>query len=191
MPLNWRLLPPRMGVGGELSEVMNSSQSESFVERGGRAAARYAASICWLSVALVALGVCGGSRAQGTGIQISYAFGKNHLDTRAGIFTKDLVDSTVTTPLKLTENELNDIVIMAEKRDFFEMSPEMEGEGNRRVPCFKYRLTIEADGRRHTVRWDDCRGMPKKLRELHDVVIEFITSKPEYKALPEPVSGYL
>jgi hypothetical protein len=116
---------------------------------------------------------------------------KNTLDTFTNTFTKDMViDAPITTPLTLTTEELRNI------QQRINVLPSFETPPNRDpviliAPCSTYDLFFSQNGERHHLTWDcgNANGTPE-LEALSTYIQSIVTSKEEYKTLPEPQGGY-
>lgn len=136
-----------------------------------------------------------------------FAFGpagaKNVLDTGRGTFTKDmLLGSPLTVPFRLTDDEMARIARKMEEIDFFSYPSAFEPEtpsGNHPFPPVgmepTYRFEVRTDSGTKavewTVEWLPSGGRARDLLDLATLIRTIITSKPEYKALPEPEGGYV
>lgn len=134
-----------------------------------------------------------------SGSQIDMVFsyghrGRNRLDTRQGIFVKDMVaDPPVTLELTLTENERNQVAAKAEEIGFFEMPRIVEPEDTAcsATPCGSFYLQLRIGNRMHQVYWDDCSCWEmESLVELRLMIQEMIEAKDAYKTSPKPRGAY-
>jgi hypothetical protein len=125
----------------------------------------------------------------------------NEIDTFHDKFTKDMItDPPITINLSLTEEEMDKIYQKMVEIDFFsypeEFKVEIMGDIIGTVtPYSSYYFTVEKGSITKELRWEDEITNPDvkadRLRELINLIINIIASKPEYKALPEPSGGYL
>lgn len=125
---------------------------------------------------------------------------KNQLDTAKGEYIKDMIqDPSVTTELKLTEEEMNDIYSEMKKIDILsypeEFIPKTEGSTKTDIsPHQSYNIKIMIDGEEKEVAWKDNEASETpeavQLRSLFEKIQKYIMDKEEYKKLPEPNSAY-
>ena len=126
----------------------------------------------------------------------------NKLDTFNGKYTKDMIlDPDITIDLKLTTDELAQILAKMKEIDFFNYPDAFIVEvppGELRMfvtPCDSYYFKVEYGSVTKELRWqDEIRNENEKadrLRELIEFITDIIESKEEYKRLPEPRGGYL
>ena len=133
--------------------------------------------------------------------QYGYMYG-NKIDTFHGTYHKDMIlDPDITIDLKLTTDELAQILEKMEEIDFFnypdvfriEVPP--GGLVMSVTPCESYYFKVEYGSVTKELRWqDEIRNENEKadrLRELIEFITNIIESKEEYKSLPEPRGGYL
>jgi predicted small lipoprotein YifL len=129
-------------------------------------------------------------------------FARNEIDTYRDKFTKDMViDPPITVDLRLTEEEMDRIYQKMVEIDFFSYPEEFRvtappsGATTIVTPYSSYYYTVEKDSQIKKLRWGDEIMNPDekadKLRELYYLIMSIIESREEYKALPEPRSGYL
>jgi hypothetical protein len=126
---------------------------------------------------------------------------KNVLNTFNGTYTWDMViDPPVTINMTLTEDDLIRIFSKMIEINFFDY-PEVFVVPQKDVygyvePFDRYRFFVEYRGFKKTVKWNAGAIYKKRnneataLKELCNLIIEIIESKPEYKTLPKPRSGY-
>ena len=125
---------------------------------------------------------------------------KNQLDTAKGEYVKDMIqEPSVTTGLKLTEEEMNDIYSEMKKIDILSYSEEFISKTESSVetktsPYLSYDIKIMFDGEEKEVAWKDNEASETpeaiQLRNLFDKIQKYIVGKEEYKKLPEPNSAY-
>jgi hypothetical protein len=127
---------------------------------------------------------------------------KNVLNTINGTYTWDMViGQSVTINMTLTEDDLDRILRKMIEINFFDF-PEVFVVPRKDVygyvePFDRYRFFVEYRGFKKSVKWDAEEIYRKRnneataLKELCDLIIEIIESKPEYKNLPKPRGGYL
>jgi len=157
---------------------------------------------------LVLLSACS-STPKIADIQIKANWCADHLDTRAGTCTKDLIsDGDTTIALQFTYAERAYILDTARALGFFQLPhevsvvSEMEIIGSDTLYTFQFTepscrcsIRIESGDETHWVEWDIMdSGTPavrKKLRWLLEEIWRIIESKPEYKALPPPRGMYI
>jgi hypothetical protein len=127
---------------------------------------------------------------------------RNELDTFNGTYTKDMILAPlITINLRLTGEELNQILAKMEEIDFFSYPDVFEVEvppgGTVTVvtPYNKYYFKVRYGSDTKELRWDDEIRNPdeqaNRLRELVNLIRSIIESKEEHKSLPEPKGGYL
>lgn len=122
---------------------------------------------------------------------------KNQLDTQKEMFTKDMVvDSSVTTPLKLTDEEMDEIYVLMKNINILNYSANFNPFSfSHRIPYSTYSFKIIVNGKEKNINWKDKSGSNNKdavdLRNLIKKIQEIIYSKDEYKKLPEAKGGYL
>ena len=125
----------------------------------------------------------------------------NVLDTSSGTLIHTPLDETtsITLPLRLTDNELESIYQKATSIDFFAypsdfVIPNDQVIGNH-SPKPSYQLSITNGKTTHSVTWKDdviTKSSYKKasqLRELLNLINETIQSHPEMQQLPTPKAG--
>ncbi len=131
----------------------------------------------------------------------------NTLDTFTGTFTKDLVlgsPVTATADLSLTQQELEDaykrllgIDIWGYPTHFAPPYADVTTPGQDQTisPVMNYHLHVVAAGMSKDIWWSDSNGSSAPealtLRYWFRWLMELITSKPEYKAMPPARGGYL
>ncbi|MBE3582024.1 MAG: hypothetical protein IMW96_10415 [Thermoanaerobacteraceae bacterium] len=137
---------------------------------------------------------------------LKYGVGaKNVLDTFAGTFTKDLVNTgTVTTGLTLTPQEMAAVYAEMRRLNIFaypeEFAPRQKGLDQVYIsPHPTYYLKVQMDGKVKEICWEDTAGeqnlsaQPQEavqLRNLIDNIVRMIEAKEEFKQLPKPEGGY-
>ena len=124
---------------------------------------------------------------------------KNVLNTLNGTYTRDMViGPSVTINMTLTEDDLDRIFRKMIEINFFDY-PETFVVPRKDVygyvtPFDRYRFFVEYCDVK-TVKWDAEELYRNReatsLKELCDLIIEIIESKPEYKTLPKPRGGYI
>ena len=135
-------------------------------------------------------------------ILLKYGVGsRNILDTKVGTYTKDMIaDPSITIDLILTQSEMETFWRYIYRNHFYELPeqiPENEAESASIVPHGTYRLTVWAEGygEKSVVFSDVSIGgyslEERRILRISNKIINFIESKPEYKALPEPSGGYV
>lgn len=121
---------------------------------------------------------------------------KNQLDTAKEQFTKDMVsESSVTTNLKLSDDEMNTIYSEMKNIDILGYPDNFEPKSNKKQTPFNiYSLKIIAEGKEKNIYWKDESVSETKeaeqLRKLFKEIEEIIVNKDEFKKLPEPTSHY-
>ena len=127
---------------------------------------------------------------------------KNVLNTRGGMFTKDMVsDPAITIPMKLTRKEKKHIYKKLVEIHFFDLPENYEykiisGETITQVnPCSTYELEIFRNDADKVVNWNNCSPSVKdsefqKLMDLADLINSIVVKKQNYKNLPQPKSAY-
>ncbi|MBN1321905.1 MAG: hypothetical protein JXA87_13830 [Thermoleophilia bacterium] len=140
----------------------------------------------------------------GFGFVASYGVGAyNVLDTTAGTFTKDLIMAgTVTTPLRLTESEFEDLYRDLAAMDILgypsQYKPEAGSTGPTRfvTPCRTYKLDLYiGDAHLKTVEWVDehlwAGPEAEALRAWFAKLKKTVEDKAEWQSLPPAQGGYL
>ncbi|WP_449621835.1 hypothetical protein [Robertmurraya sp. Marseille-Q9965] len=120
-------------------------------------------------------------------------YGKQKIDTFNDIVVKDLIeDGTVEVHISLTEDELKQIYNEMMKLDI--MGDLNLGESNCiSEPPHPTNWEIEMNGQRKSISYSDYCDYPKdveKLNQLKDFIHQIVSSKVEYKKLPEASGGY-
>ena len=126
----------------------------------------------------------------------------NILDTFKGTYTKDMVtDPPITVELSLSEEEKETIYQKMVEIDFFNYPDEFTVDVppdefiGIMTPYNSYYFKVEYNSQIKELWWEDEITNPDekadKLRELVLLIRNIVESKEEYKALPEPTSGYL
>lgn len=130
----------------------------------------------------------------------------NRLDTRRGVFSKDMiVDPPVSTELSLTTAELDSVEERVREMDFLSLPDEYRVEPPDSVDraffspstAFSFKLTL--DGQRKVFTWRDNIQIAgdwrdptaEAIRSLAGMIRRMIERKDAYKALPPPRGGYL
>ena len=127
---------------------------------------------------------------------------KNILDTFNGTFTRDMVsEPSITVELSLSDKELDNIYHKMVEINFFDypdnfsIAPSSGERYGIRTPYYSYYFKIQYDSKVKELRWEDSIVyediQADKLRELIQLIWDIIEAKDEYKALPEPKSGYM
>lgn len=121
---------------------------------------------------------------------------KNQLDTINGQYTKDMVmDSSITTNLVLSDEEMNSIYLELKKINILKYSDNYKPKSNvRQTPFQTYSIKIILNGKEKNVHWKDENVSKSKeavnLRETFNKIEEIIINKEEYKKLPPAKGGY-
>ncbi|MBL4935077.1 hypothetical protein JK636_04815 [Clostridium sp. YIM B02515] len=121
---------------------------------------------------------------------------KNQLDTTKGQFTKDMVlEPSITTNLKLSDDEMNTIYLEMKKINILNYSDKFNPKSNTiQTPFSTYSIKIIVDGKEKSIYWKDENVSQSKeatqLRNLFKKIQEIIVNKEEFKKLPEPKSAY-
>jgi len=121
---------------------------------------------------------------------------KNQLDTIKGEYTKDMVtDSSITTSLKLSDEEMNTIYSEMKKINILSYPKIFKPKSNaQQTPFDTYSIKIIADGSEKNISWNDENVSEAKdavqLRKLFKIIQEIIINKDEFKKLPEPKNTY-
>jgi hypothetical protein len=123
------------------------------------------------------------------------------LDTKAGTLIHDPIDGTppLTIDLKITESEKELVFKKIIEMDFFNFPsiftvPQGEIRGIQ-IPYSTTHLTITYNSEFHSVTWtnevlmaaDYLEG--QNLKQLTNLILEIIESKPAYREIPEPNVG--
>lgn len=122
---------------------------------------------------------------------------ENQLDTQNGTYTKDMIkDPSVTTTLKLTDEEMNEIYVLMKDINLLNYPDNFSPKSNiYRTPFKTYSIKIIANSKEKNIYLKDENVSNTieavKLRNLFKKIHEIISVKEEYKKLPEPVGGYL
>lgn len=131
------------------------------------------------------------------GFVFNYGVGaKNQLDTAKGKFTKDMiVEPSVITDLKLTEEEMNNIYSQMKKINILSYPNNFKPRSNmRRMPVHSYTIKIIYGVREKNIEWEDESASDSsdavQLRELFKKIEEIIANREEYKKLPKAKGGY-
>lgn len=122
--------------------------------------------------------------------------GKNELDVKNGMFTKDMVvDPSITAELKLTKAELTEIYTEMRKikiTDYPVYFGVLKRSGQ--TPFETYNIQINYSDKMKKIRWIDgsfdSRKKAEDLRGLFQKIKEIIMRHEEYKKMPEPRAGY-
>lgn len=121
---------------------------------------------------------------------------KNQLNTVDGTYTKDMIgEGTLTTNLKLSEEEMNDIYKTMRNIDILSYPGIFTPESNTgQTPFPTYWIRIFYEGKEKRIYWEDEKDSKTKeavkLRELYKKIHEIVVEKEEYKKLPKPKGGY-
>ncbi len=137
------------------------------------------------------------------GFNFILAFGvgaKNVLNTFEGTFTKDLVQmGTKTAELKLTANDMDEILSQMKKIDIFSYPDIYDHKAEYGpitivTPCNSYYLFVNLDGKQKKISWKDenmaSTEKANALRNLLKKIESMLFEKKEYKDMPEAVGGY-
>lgn len=122
--------------------------------------------------------------------------GKNQIDTFKGTYTKDMVTvPSVTTELKLTEAEINDIYTKMQEIGIFNYPDNFYEETNQKITPFStYKFKIKNHSEIKEIVWmDETLSESKKAKQLRSLIEKIKTiveNKDKYKKLPQPVGGY-
>jgi len=130
------------------------------------------------------------------GFHFTFRYGvnaRNELDTFQNTYTKDLITSgTVTVPFQLTPAELKSVQEKITELDLFKQTITKSDTLIAQYPCSSYWLSVELDGVKQNLNWDQCTGtMTPTNQSFADFMTQLIENHPEYKALPEATGGYL
>lgn len=133
--------------------------------------------------------------------------GKSELNTIKRTYTKDLVkDGKATTKLKLSEEEMEQVLKFILKEDVLNYPEEIKKYHLNAYPQWVSRLTIYYKGEKKTVKWlyvpdvlldkienvkEEDKKRYKVLEELSNMIINFTIEKEEYKKLPKENGAYL
>jgi hypothetical protein len=121
---------------------------------------------------------------------------KNQLDTTQGQFTKDMVsDPSITTNLKLSEDEMNTIYSEMKKINILDYPDNFNPKSNTiQIPFDTYSIKINIEGKEKNIYWIDKSVSETEeavqLRKLFKNIQEIIVTKEEFKKLPNPKSHY-
>ena len=121
---------------------------------------------------------------------------KNQLDTFKGQYTRDMItEESVTTELKLTEEEMNSIYLEMKKIDIMNYPDKFNPKGNvKSKPFTTYSLKIVINKKEKNIYWkNEILSDTKEANQLKEVfkkIYKVIESKEEYKKLPMPKGGY-
>jgi hypothetical protein len=133
-------------------------------------------------------------------INIIFKYGvtaKNELNTFEGTYTKDLImGNTTTTSLVLSQEELSQIQQRMVDIDFFnypENFPKNPHYGQ--DPQENYYIKVQGNSTVKEVSWNTNSlidgNIQENLQQLANYITNMIEQKPEYKALPRAIGGYL
>ncbi len=128
--------------------------------------------------------------------------GGNTLDTFKGTYTRDMIlDPAKTINLTLTTEEMNTILQKMLEIGFFSYPDKFsvdvaDNETKTEVaPYPSYFFQVEYEGKTKELLWHNkyvnSDLQADKLKELINLIISIIESKPEYQALPKPSGGYM
>ena len=163
------------------------------------------AGVLALVVSFAGMAGCNEQKPEVSGFNLEFKYGitaRNILDTFKGTYTKDMVaDPSVTIDLSLSEEEKDIIYQKMVEIDFFSYPDEFSVDVSPGeligivTPYASYYFKVEYDSQTKELLWEDEITNPDEkadmLRELVLLIRNIIESKEEYKALPEPTSGYL
>jgi hypothetical protein len=128
--------------------------------------------------------------------------GGNTLDTFKGTYTRDMIlDPAVTIDMTLTADEMNTVQQKMLEIDFFNypdrFSIQLADNATitQVMPYPTYFFKVAYEGKTKELLWHakhvNADPPADKLKELINLIIGIIESKPEYQALPKPSGGYL
>ena len=130
-------------------------------------------------------------------VVFKYGFGQiDILDTRAGTFTREMVNVTdVTIPLTLTEVELDEVWAYVHLNHFYPLEEQNPARASSASPAELLILSVHADGYPDkTVRmrdlWMGYTLSERRFIRITDRIKEMIKAKPGYDALPKRIGGY-
>ena len=126
----------------------------------------------------------------------------NKLDTIEGTFTKDMIpDQDITIDLRLTLEEMDQILSKMEEIDFFSYPDvfRIEVPAGRSMgmvtPYESYSFEVTYGSIKKELLWNDeiiyQDEKADQLRELINLIRSIVESKEEYKSLPESKGGYM
>jgi hypothetical protein len=169
-------------------------------------ASRLPTAICWLVLVSLSQGgatALGATQVPGFGFRFQVGDCLTEtFDSFTGVFTKDLGGEParlVTAQLSLSESQMKTIHQMIEEIRFVDYPSQYHGvpTGLKVVttfhPASTYRLEVRIGGITHVVTWKDAYRPTTEeadlLRALLSMILRFIHSQPEFKALPPPIGG--
>ncbi|MDP2917529.1 MAG: hypothetical protein Q8O16_06335, partial [Dehalococcoidia bacterium] len=162
-----------------------------------------------LAVSIIAICLliagCGTPRPAQSGFNLVFRYGigaKNELNTFNGTYTKDMVQETsITVGFSLASEETNAIYQKMQEIGFFSypdrfvVSVPPGAPVGTVTPHPSYYFKVQYGSQVKELWWDDSirndDAQASKLRQLIQLIQNIIESKPEYKKLPAPKSGYM
>jgi len=170
---------------------------------------RLRAAICWLLLLFlwqeVITTTAFAQATQAAGFGFRFQVGDclaETFDSFTGVFTKNLGGDParlVTAQLSLSESQMNTIRQTIEEIRFVDYPSQYSGvpTGLQVVttfgPASTYRLEVGIGGLTHVVTWKDAykptTEEADRLRALLSMILRFIHSQPEFKALPQPIGA--
>jgi hypothetical protein len=158
-----------------------------------------------LAALLLFMSGCTASPQRNTSFNFSLKYGinaRNEIDTYNNQYTKDMVvDPSVTIGFILTQEDMDLIYTKMVEIDFFNYPEHFSVEKPKNgivgivTPYSSYYFNVKYGTDNKELWWDDEITNPDakatSLRELITLIKNIIQVKEEYKALPEPSSGYL
>jgi hypothetical protein len=129
-------------------------------------------------------------------IILKYGVGaRNELNTFEGTYTKDMVaDNPITIRMILSEEELGQIQQKVTEMDLFSFPDNFSINQDAVTPQTDYYIKVQNGSTVKEVSWNVNSAMESDIQnslgQLASYLIGMIEQKPEYKALPEPTSGY-
>jgi hypothetical protein len=111
------------------------------------------------------------------------------LDTFKGVFTREMKPAPdLSVPLTLEAESLTEIRRAIAEARFFEYPSEFRPGVPNFAPGYRYRLTVQEAGRRHSVFWHDnakpSTSEADRLRRLFTVMRQMISAHPKVQQLP-------
>ena len=118
---------------------------------------------------------------------------KNELNTFNQNYIKDMVmDPSVTTGLKLTDNEIAGVYKKINDLKIFSLNEASTEKNVMVTSCLNYYFKAQIGSLIKELSWDGCRGkINSRLQQFTEYIIKIIEAKEEYKKLPAPKGGYL
>jgi hypothetical protein len=133
-------------------------------------------------------------------INIIFKYGvgaRNELNTFEGTYTKDMVmDNPITTRMILSQEELRQIQQRITEMDLFSFPDNFPINPSGGVtPQTDYYIKVQNGTQTKEINWSNSSLMDSNIQNSLEQLVSFLRSmikqKPEYKALPEPTSGYI